>query len=133
LSATSYDLPENLVDLMENTLSCKTDGCDKSGLRWVKRNDNIACVFFEKITERYLNIYILPSTKDVDWRNENQLKKILREGGNEQVINYIQFILQTQRNELRLKEIGWDSAYRVLPSLVAWAYNSQQKQINSSS
>jgi len=122
-SKISYQIPSRIAELMFERLKCKTDGRDKSGIRFVNVLTENPIVFFEKITNSCLNIYILPSGK-FSWRTVEELKRVLQESGNEHLINTIRTDRESAK-ELRLKAISWDDAFNCLIPIHNWVNDSQ--------
>lgn len=122
-SKTTYQIPDKTAYIMENELHCITDGRDKNGLRWVTKNNKVPCIFFEKIKDTGVTLYILPSGKHF-WKTDSLLIHVLNELNLSKYVSNISF-RENKKNELRMLNLTWNEANVLLPILVNWAYTSQ--------
>ncbi len=119
--APGFGIPEEIAELFENQLRCKTGGEAKHGVRW--EHQGIGALFLEKISNHGCTLYILPTSGNREWKNLVNLKAIIAGSGLHHLNNQVQ--CSEDNKHLRVTNVKWDDLKILAPKLVSWVYSSE--------
>jgi hypothetical protein len=119
-SCPEHSIPLEVARLLEKELLCNTGGIARHGLRWVHKD--IGVLFFERIKELSVDLYILPTT-NAPCRTKKALIGLLSKSG----LGKFETSIGITRGgkDLRIKNVEWNDAIILIPILVKWSYEFQ--------
>jgi hypothetical protein len=122
----AYWIPKKVASVMETDLACEaeqaTEKGSPNGLRWEcnyeKSDRTRGVLFFERIGADEVDLYILPSAKR-QWKTMVMLESLLKK--KKAAKKYLNYVDSKENDKhLRMKNVTWDDAVKILPHLVKW-------------